>query len=396
MNKKIKLAVYSVNPVQYHAPIFRALNKEKDVDTTILFGSDIGSRAFYSRELRTTIEWDIPILKGYQYKFFKNLASENRRGTFSRINFGMFVDILKNRYDAVLIHGYDTISSWIVFLAAKLIGAKIIWRGEATIRPVLRQNPIKKFIKHKVLPFYFKKCDAVMYSCTGNRKYIQQFSVKDEKMFLIPCAVDNSFFRERRIIDQNELLLKRQELGILEDDFVVLFSARFTIRKRPLDLIEAVSAIDNKNIVMLFVGEGLERENMEALCEKYNIKSVFTGFSGQKELPKYYSISDLFAVVSDYDASPKSLNEALNFELPVLVTDKVGTSFDLVKDFKNGFIVESRDVKLMSEKIDYLNKNRIIAKEMGKKSLPVSNDWTIENDVKGIMQALNYVLESRS
>jgi len=113
-------------------------------------------------------------------------------------------------------------------------------------------------------------------------------------------------------------------------------------------------------------------------------------------LPKYYSISDLFAVVSDYDASPKSLNEALNFELPVLVTDKVGTSFDLVKDFKNGFIVESRDVKLMSEKIDYLNKNRIIAKEMGKKSLPVSNDWTIENDVKGIMQALNYVLESRS
>ncbi len=175
-----------------------------------------------------------------------------------------------------------------------------------------------------------------------------------------------------------------------------MFSARFTTRKRPLDLIKAVSSIDNKNIVLLFVGDGIERENMELHCRQHNIKSVFTGFVGQKELPKYYSISDMFTIVSDYDASPKSLNEALNFELPVLVTNMVGTAFDLVKDSENGFIIESRDIKSMSEKIDYLNKNRVIANEMGKRSLAVSNDWTIENDVKGIMESLNYAIEIRN
>ncbi len=61
---------------------------------------------------------------------------------------------------------------------------------------------------------------------------------------------------------------------------------------------------------------------MKKLVNKYAIKAVFTGLVGQKELPKYYGIADLYAIISDYDASPKSLNEALNFELPILVTDK--------------------------------------------------------------------------
>ncbi len=42
----MKLAIYSVNPVQYHAPIFKALAKEEDIETTVLFGSDIGPKTF--------------------------------------------------------------------------------------------------------------------------------------------------------------------------------------------------------------------------------------------------------------------------------------------------------------------------------------------------------------
>jgi len=114
------LAIYSVNPVQYHAPIFRCLAKECSIDIKVLFGSEIGKKPFFSKELNTTICWDIPIIEGYKHKFFWNLVSDKRRGTFSRINPGMFFDILIHRYDALLIHGYDTVSSWIVFIAAKL------------------------------------------------------------------------------------------------------------------------------------------------------------------------------------------------------------------------------------------------------------------------------------
>jgi len=78
-------------------------------------------------------------------------------------------------------------------------------------------------------------------------------------------------------------------------------------------LIEAVSKIDHSNITLLFIGDGLLRNEMEELSVKYGIKAVFTGFKGQKKLANYYSIANLFVVISDYDASPKALNEALNF-----------------------------------------------------------------------------------
>jgi glycosyltransferase involved in cell wall biosynthesis len=390
---KTKLAIFAGNPVQYHIPIYKALSLENDIELLVMFGSKIGSKRFYSKEFQTFIEWDIPILKGYKYKFYKNLSLETTKGFFSRINVGMFFDVLWNKYDVILIHGYDTASAWLVFLAAKLTKAKIIWRGEAAIRPQTYQSKIRKLIKNTVLPRYFKSSDAVLYSCSGNKKFLKQFDISQEKMFLIPCAVDNNFFRKARLVSE-EITDFRSNLNLENDDFVVLFSARFTSRKRPLDLIEAVSKISHKNIVLLFIGDGPEKSKMEALVDKHNIKCIFTGFIGQNELPKYYSISDMYAIVSDYDASPKSLNEALNFELPILVTDKVGTAVDLIKNNHNGYIVASRDIDAMADKIQFLNNNREIAIEMGKKSLPISNKWSIENDIVGIKNAIHYCLAS--
>lgn len=391
MPKRFKMAIFAGNPVQYHVPIYKALAQEKDVDLTVMYGSDIGAKKFYSKEFKSYIEWDIPLLEGYEYKFFRNFTSKKLKGMFSRINLGMFFHIIFNRYDAVLIHGYDTVSSWIVYLGAKLSGTKIIWRGEAAIRPQNRQNALKKFVKTKLLPLYFKSCDAVMYSCTGNRLYLEQFNISSEKMFLIPCAVDNNFFREKKAVLQPKRDELRNALGIDEEEFVILFTARFTTRKRPLDLIEAISRLNHSNVVMLFVGDGLERENMERELKKHKIKNIITGFVGQNELPKYYVVADLYAIVSDYDASPKSLNEALNFDLPILVTDKVGTSSDLVKNDENGYIVSSRDIKQLSEKIDFFVNNPEITKEMGCNSIELSNLFSIENDVKGIKKALEYV-----
>ena len=384
---RTRLAIFAGNPVQYHAPIYKALAAENDVDLTVLYGSDIGAKKFYSKEFRSFIEWDIPLFEGYKYIFFKNFSLRIIKGTFSRINVGMFFHIIVNQYDVVVIHGYDTVSSWLVFMAAKLKGVKIIWRGEASIRPSNRQNFFKKFIKQRLLPSYFSSCDAVIYSCTGNQEYINQFNVDPSKMFLMPCAVDNQFFRDSRL-SLKERADFRRTLNISDEDFVILFASRFISRKRPLDLINAVSNINNKNIFLLFVGDGPLKLEMQSLVKKFGLKSFFTGFIGQKQVSSYYSIADMYAILSDYDASPKSLNEALNFELPILVTDKVGTAYDLVKDGQNGFIVRSRDIKEMSQKIDHLNNNRLRTISMGKNSLPISNDWTIENDIKGLKKAI--------
>ena len=232
-----------------------------------------------------------------------------------------------------------------------------------------------------------------MYSCTGNKKYWEFYKVINEKLFPIPCAVNNDFFQlERKKYIGKEGQIKH-ELGVKNNDLVILFSARFSTRKRPLDLLKALTQIDCKNIVVLFVGDGLERKIMEEFSDKNNIKTVFTGFKNQTEISKYYAIADINMVISDYDPSPKAMNEAMNFEMPIIVTDIVGTAHDLVKDGENGFIVKVGDIDEIAKKIDYFNKNRDAIKTMGKKSFDIVQRWNYKEDIKGILNAFNYLID---
>jgi len=101
----------------------------------------------------------------------------------------------------------------------------------------------------------------------------------------------------------------------------------------------------------------------------------------------------MFAVISSYDASPKALNEALNFSLPVLCSDGVGTAKDLVKEGGNGSIVSCGDTNAMADFIKFLSHNEKVAKEMGENSKNIVKSWTPEKDALGVLGALNYIFK---
>ena len=308
----------------------------------------------------------------------------------------MVFHILRQPYDVMLVQGYDTISSWLVFFVSKLKGIKVIWRGEAVERPNALKGSLRTALKKALLPWYFRLCDAVLYSCTNNKEYLKQFAVPEAKLFAAPCAVDNAFFRKER----QKLLGKeseiRQSLGIGEDEFVVLFVGRLTSRKRLSDLFPAITKSNCQKVTVLLVGNGTEKELLRQQAESHQVKLVFTGFLGQKEIPKYYSIADLFVILSEYDASPKVLNEALNFALPVLATRTVGTARDLVRDGENGFIVTAGDVVAISEKIAFFVEDKERARKMGEVSLVIVEEWTFEQAYEGLVRAVYSVLGEKT
>jgi len=390
---RVTVYYFAPHPVQYHTGIYKELSKFNDIDFKVIYEDDIGLKPVYVEEFKKEIKWDIDLLDGYPYEFMKNFSLNPMGGFLSRVNFELFKKFFIDKPDVVIFAGYVTLSDWLIMLLSKLTNTKIIFRGEATLRGN-EGKTLKSRIKEKFLRWWLKRCDIVMYSCTGNKEYWTFYGVNEDRMLPIPCAVDNDFFQNERkkyIGKENDI---KKELRIDENDFVIIFPARFTTRKRPLDLLNAVKNIDNKNITILFVGDGLERENMERYVENNNIKAVFVGFKNQTEISKYYSIADLGVVISDYDPSPKAMNEAMNFELPIIVTDITGTSSDLVKDNKNGFIVKVGDIDTISKKIDYLNNNRDIAKQMGKKSLEIVNEWTFEKDAYYINEAVKRIMKN--
>jgi glycosyltransferase involved in cell wall biosynthesis len=397
-----KLAVYAIHPIMYQTPIFKELenyvnSNDLDLDVTILYGDDLSLNEVYYEETNVTFKPDVPFLMdGYKYKFLKNYAKDPRRGFFSRINPSIFKEVRREKYNAIVIHGYESLTAWLAFLSAKISNSKIIWRGESVLRGVESSSSTKQKIKRFILKMLFNNCDAIMYSCSGNKEYLKFYGVEDSKLFFIPCAVNNDFFQNERKKYAHNIGDVKDELKIDHNDMIILFSARFTMRKRPLDLLKALTQIDNKNITVIFVGDGLERKTMEDFSKEHGIKAVFTGFKNQSEISKYYTISDIDAVISDYDPSPKSMNEAMNFGMPIIVTEVVGTAHDLVKDNVNGYVIKVGDITTMAQKIDFFNKNRIKIKEMGKESLKIIEQWNYKKDVEGIMEAYKYASRGKN
>ncbi len=395
---KNRLAIYAIHPIFYQTPIFKELEayfrSGGYIETQVLFGDDLSLKETHFKEINSKYRPDVPfLLEGYKYKFLRNYAIDARGGFFSRINLEIFKELKNEKYDAILVHGYESLTAWLTMAAAKLTGTKIIWRGEAVLRGNEGGNSIKQGLKRFVLKKFFRYCDATLFSCTGNKEYLKYYAVGDDKLFSIPCAVNNEFFQQERERYINRVDNIKFELGIEEDNLVILFSARFTSRKRPLDLLNALTKIDCKKITVLFVGDGPQRKIMEEYCKQNNINVIFTGFVNQTEISKYYSVADLDIVISDYDPSPKAMNEAMNFRLPIIVSSVVGTAYDLVKDGENGFILKVGDIHALAEKINYLNNNREKLIEMGNKSFEIVQNWSYKEDVDGIIEAFNFVLK---
>jgi glycosyltransferase involved in cell wall biosynthesis len=115
----------------------------------------------------------------------------------------------------------------------------------------------------------------------------------------------------------------------------------------------------------------------------------------QSTISKFYVAADVGVVISREDPSPKSMNEMLNFELPVIVTNVVGTASDLVKPDVNGFIIGVGDTATLSDRIEFLMCNRDAVASMGKASLDIVNKWNYEEDAKGIIEAFENVTKKK-
>ena len=101
------------------------------------------------------------------------------------------------------------------------------------------------------------------------------------------------------------------------------------------------------------VGNGELRPAMESFIKDKGLKDVYLpGFINQSEIVKYYALADVFVLCSETGETwGLSINEALNFSLPVVVSETAGCSDDLVQIGKNGLVFETGNIESLAEAI---------------------------------------------
>ena len=91
-------------------------------------------------------------------------------------------------------------------------------------------------------------------------------------------------------------------------------------------------------------------------------------------------------MLSKYDASPKSVNEALNFKLPVIINKSIGTADDVVKNFYNGIVLKNNK-RLATNLKKIISNKKLLLKMKNNCYKVLDKNFSHETCIKNI---LNY------
>ncbi|MBW8368916.1 MAG: glycosyltransferase family 4 protein [Arenimonas sp.] len=390
---KIRLAIIAMHPVQYHAPLYKRVCGSPAFNARVLYLDKIGLEGRYDREFRTTIEWDIPLLEGQAYEFLRNRPLNKQGGFFSRINLGIPAALKRGRYDAVFIQGYSLASCWIALMAARRLGIKVLWRGEVVLKASDDSKGLRSRLRGSLIKFFLKRCDALMYTCAGNREFLLRYAPRAIPPHPLVCAVDNDYFRREYHRHLPDSLAIRDELGIPSGNIVLLFCGRLTSWKRPLDALLAVKKAGTCGISVLIVGDGPMREELLAFKDMHAVHVVHVGFVNQSEISRYFTITDILCLPSERDNSPKALNEAMNFNLVPIVSSAVGTCGDLIVDGETGFRCAPGDTDAMATYISLLREQPALRHRMAASAREHIARYTYAANVDGLEAAALQALE---
>ena len=85
----------------------------------------------------------------------------------------------------------------------------------------------------------------------------------------------------------------------------------------------------------------LKKQILLDLQDCTKLKLIFLIFVSKKDMNMVLNKTDVFCLMSNFDASPKIVNEIMNYKIPIILSDKIGTAGDLIVNNYNGFIVKN-------------------------------------------------------
>lgn len=394
---RYQLTIIAPHLVQYHAPLYRALATSDRIDVRVLYLDTTGMSGRMDASMGATLRWGPDLLEGYPHTFLRNWSPTFGKGAcLGRINPSLVPRLLFGSNDAILVQGYQSLSNWLSLLSVQPRRTRVLFRGEGALRA--DKKGTKELVKRAILGAVFRLSDGVLYTVPKNRDYLLHYGCPDGKLYPLPCAVDNAFFRSRWLRLREQRPAIRRDLGLPEHLVVGVFAGRMAGLKRQEHLLQATVALQGRGIDLgvVLAGDGPERKNLESLVREHALPYVrFVGFQTREDMCRIYATADIFVLCSEYDPSPKVLNEALNFALPMVISDRVGQIGDSAVSGENAFVYPYGDIEKLTNGLEALIRDGGKRGAMGARSLALADEFSLATDVRCMEQAVEAVCDAR-
>lgn len=364
----MKIAIITNIPAPYRIPVYENIAKTYGDNFLVLFCA--------KRELNRA--WQIDPA---EFKFRHIFLKENMRPKKDGFNFiHNNPDVLKEikifSPDIIITTGMNPthLYGWLYSL---MFNKKHIYMTDGWL---YSEKNISLF--HKILrKVVFKSSHAFICAGRHGRRLLNQYGIKDEKIFISRLCVNNELFKNTKCFEERE--------------YHLMFSGSLTDRKN-ISFFCDVSNFVKKSIPGLrtiILGDGPYRDSMIKYMEKNNIYFNYLGFVEQKILPYIYQNALLFLFPTKLDPWGVVVNEALASGTPVITSPYSGVINDLVINGKNGYII-NLNVNDWAEKIIDVINNRILWEKLSYNAKESIKEFNFDNAAIGIINACKYVIRS--
>ena len=133
---------------------------------------------------------------------------------------------------------------------------------------------------------------------------------------VIPTGVDLGAYRQEP--DPDRMAALRTRWAIPENHTVLLYLGRMAKEKNLEQLIDQIAAAGRRDVSLLLVGDGPDREEVLDYARGKGLDVIFTGMVPHSEVADYYRLGDLFVTASTSETQGLTYFEALAAGVPVL------------------------------------------------------------------------------
>lgn len=390
--RRPSLALVVTHPIQHFAPLYREVATAGEIALRVFFCCDWGVKAYFDALYGREVEWDVPLLEGYEHEFLPIRRRPRRISFFEVDNPAVGDRLAAFAPDVVLVHGYGCRTMWRAVRWAERRSLPVLLSSDSHGgAPVAAwKRPLKALFVGR---FYARLAGALAVG-ESNREYHRRYGLPDERILPGVLPADG-----RRLLESvpDQVAARREvrhDLAIPEGAVVALFCGNLTPWKRPVDFVTAVEAA-GPEVWGLVVGDGPERPRVEAAVTAGSGRVRLAGFVNQSTIGRYYAAADLLALPSERDAHPLVVTEALFFGLPIVLSDAVGCigAGDTAQPGSNALTFPVGQPLRLAAELARLAEDAPLRGRLGAASLEIAPDHDAPRSAALLAQAVRKVLE---
>lgn len=387
--KLLKLGVLTSHPIQYQVPLFRELARRCNLH--VFFAHQQTAQAQAAAGFGVAFDWDVDLLSGYTHTFLENVAKHPDTATFIGCDTPDVANrISSGKFDAFLVTGWNLKAYWQAIRACQRCGVPVMVRGDSQLRTA--RSWLRYTVKKLLYPWVINQFDACLYVGQRNREYLEHYGAIASRLFFAPHCVDTVAFSEAAdAVDRAEV---RASWGLQPQDQVVLFAGKLVARKRPEDLVRAVALLiqQGRRMVIVWAGDGSDRQSLQELGKMLHVPMVFLGFCNQSQLPAIYRATDVLALPSEGSETwGLVVNEAIACGTPCVVSDACGCAPDMLVPGITGEVYEMGQVSALASAL----KNALMMKRDTPTIADHSGRYSVAATASGVLAAMRALQKNK-